>query len=100
MLNYISGVSLERLGFDRLTHDKSNWHSAAEGVGFATPGYLNSQYNPTKLEEEVSVEPEIFSPDNDGNDDVVNISYQFSTSGFVGTINVYDSNGRLVRKPS
>ena len=97
LLNDISGVSLERLGFDRLTHDKSNWHSAAEGVGFATPGYLNSQYTTTKLEKEVTVEPEIFSPDNDGNNDVVNISYQFSTSGFVGTINVYDSNGRLVR---
>jgi len=97
LLNDVSGVSLERLDFSRLTHDKSNWHSAAEGVGFGTPGYLNSQFNATNVGDEVSVEPEQFSPDNDGSDDVVNISYQFATSGFVGTINIFDSNGRMVR---
>ncbi|PCH95923.1 MAG: hypothetical protein COB85_04110, partial [Bacteroidetes bacterium] len=38
LLNDINGVSLERLDFDRVSHDKTNWHSASEAVGFATPG--------------------------------------------------------------
>lgn len=98
LLNDEDGVSLERMDFDRPAHEKTNWHSAAEAVGFATPGYLNSQYNPVdSVIDEISVDPEVFSPDNDGFDDVVNISYQFDAPGFVGSIYIYDSRGRLVK---
>jgi len=97
LLNDVNGVSLERLDFDRLTSDKTNWHSAAEAVGFATPGYLNSQYTPSSTSGEVSVNPEVFSPDNDGVDDVVNINYAFDDAGFVGSITIFDSNGRPVK---
>ncbi|HIA07296.1 MAG TPA: hypothetical protein EYN71_11485 [Flavobacteriales bacterium] len=98
LLNDEDGVSLERLDFNRSAYEKTNWHSAAEAVGFATPGYLNSQFNPAdSVIDEISVNPEVFSPDNDGFDDVVNISYQFDTPGFVGSIYIYDSRGRLVK---
>ena len=98
LLNYVEGVSLERMGFNRPADDKTNWHSAAEAVGFATPGYKNSQYNPGEnADNEVAVIPEIFSPDNDGVDDVVNINYAFEAAGYVGSISIYDSKGRLVR---
>ncbi len=98
LLNDEDGVSLERLDFDRPAYEKTNWHSAAEAIGFATPGYLNSQFNPVdSVVDEISVDPEVFSPDNDGFDDVVNISYRFDTPGFVGSIYIYDSNGRLVK---
>jgi hypothetical protein len=97
LLNDLNGVSLERLDFSRPAHDNSNWHSAAEGVGFATPGYLNSQFNAADPRDEVTIDPEIFSPDNDGYNDVVNINYKFDMAGFVGTITIYDANGKLVR---
>jgi len=42
--------------------------------------------------------PEIFSPDNDGRDDILNISYKFEKAGYVGTITVYDAKGRLIKK--
>ncbi|PCH97826.1 MAG: hypothetical protein COB85_02425, partial [Bacteroidetes bacterium] len=45
----------------------------------------------------VTVEPELFSPDNDGEKDVVNISYKFDDPGFVGTITIYDAKGRLIK---
>ena len=98
LLNDINGVSLERVDFDRPSHDVTNWHSSSEAVGFATPGYLNSQYNPPgESTGTVTVEPELFSPDNDGVKDIVNINYQFDAPGFVGTITIYDAKGRLIK---
>lgn len=93
------GVSLERLDFDRETNDYTNWHSAAENVGFATPGYKNSQAQQIEDNNEViSIQPEIFSPNNDGFDDVVSINYQLDKPGYVGTILIYDAKGRLARE--
>ena len=93
------GVSLERLDFDRETNDYTNWHSAAENIGFATPGYENSQYQPAdKPNNTLGVDPEIFSPDQDGYNDLLNISYELPEPGYVGTILIYDSKGRLARR--
>jgi hypothetical protein len=98
LLNSVKGVSLERLDFLRSTNDATNWQSAAESVGFATPGYKNSQYLPSDIEKDgLSVEPQIFSPDNDGYQDMLNIYYQFKETGYVGNLVIYDSNGRLVK---
>lgn len=98
ILNDNDGVSLERIDFDRESNDETNWHSAAENVGYATPGLQNSQYQPAIPGDDlITVEPEIFSPDEDGYNDVVNISYQLEAPGYVGTILVYDAKGRLVR---
>ncbi|HEX8516368.1 MAG TPA: lamin tail domain-containing protein [Bacteroidia bacterium] len=98
LLNNVENVSLERIDFNRPSGDRTNWHSAAEAVGFATPGYQNSQYNDAvETDNAIEVTPEIFSPDEDGMNDVVDISYHFSTPGFVANISIYDSKGRLVK---
>jgi len=92
------GVSLERINYERPTSDKTNWHSASEVVGFATPAYENSQYNPQiDLDEKITIDPEIFSPDNDGYNDVTNISFNFDESGYVANIKIFDARGRLVK---
>jgi hypothetical protein len=99
LLSTVDGVSLERLDMNRSIDDRGNWHSAAQPVGFGTPGLENSQYYPTNPSAgEVSMDPEIFSPDNDGENDFLNINYSFNAPGFVGTIRIYDSNGRPVRQ--
>jgi len=97
LLNSTDGVSLERIDYNRPSNDNSNWHSAAEAVGFATPGYENSQYLTAEVGDEITVSPESFSPDNDGFDDVLNISYQFNEPGNVANIIIYDAKGRLVK---
>lgn len=97
LLATTDGVSLERINYLRPTADVTNWHSASETSGFATPGYINSQYSDVFFEGEVLLTPEIFSPDNDGYNDVVDISYTFAEAGYVGTITVFDSRGRLVK---
>ncbi len=98
LLTTYDGVSLERISFDRPSSDITNWHSAAESAGFATPGYLNSQSELSLgTDESFQVETEIFSPDNDGYKDVTTFSYKMTEPGFAGDIRIYDSEGRFVR---
>ena len=93
----VDGVSLERIDFNRPTDDRTNWNSASEGVGFATPAYRNSQYLQADGGSGVSIPNPLFSPDNDGYNDVLNISYKLNESGIAANIFIYDSKGRQVR---
>lgn len=98
LLNYVDGVSLERISFNP-TQDENNWHSASEASGFGTPAYLNSQYITTgDFSEQIIVDPEIFSPDNDGYNDVVGIKYAFNQPGYMMTVNIFNAGGYLIRK--
>ncbi len=92
------GVSLERLDPDRPSGDAGNWHSAASTVGFATPGFQNSQ-KLSMMEDEsvVSLFPEVISPDNDGIDDILSIILRPDRPGFSAVIDIYDAMGRRVR---
>ena len=98
LLNSFEGVSLERINFNYETNDPDNWHSAAESFGFGTPGIINSQFSDFILSgADLTISPEIFSPDNDGNDDFLSISYSFDKPGNVGTMAIFDSKGRKVK---
>lgn len=92
------GVSLERLSFEQPAGDPGNWHPAALTAGYATPGSANSQQlNLQELPGEVTVQPAVFSPDNDGVDDVAVVACRLPQSGFVGNITIFDALGRPVR---
>lgn len=98
LLSSTEGTSLERVDPDRPTADNTNWHSAAQDAGRATPGYVNSQYAPAPAAQgKLTIEPAIFSPDNDGYQDLLTIAYRFEQPGFVGTMKVFDVAGREVR---
>lgn len=97
LLHNMKGVSLERINYDEPSV-RNNFHSAATSVGYGTPGYKNSQDQQLeKLPGEITVSPEIFSPDNDGNDDFATISYSFPSPGYVANITIFDASGRAVR---
>lgn len=92
------GVALERIDPDAPTQNSDNWHSAATSVGYGTPTYKNSQYRIDQdVQGEITVTPEIVSPDNDGMDDFATVSYRFPSSGYVANITIFDANGRPVR---
>jgi len=98
LLTYLDGVALERISFDGETNDRNNWHSASETVGFGTPAYQNSQFvSDSSIGKEIQIQPEIFSPDNDGYQDVLPIKYTFSKAGYTMTITIFNSSGQLVR---
>ena len=98
LLKSYKGVSLERISFNAPTEDRTNWHSASETCGFGTPAYKNSQYSEfLSVDDPISINPEIFSPDNDGYNDVLGILYKFKDPGYVANITIYDSKGRQIK---
>jgi hypothetical protein len=99
LLSSEKGVSLERLSPFRSSGDRENWHSASETSGFGTPGRENSQtIGPEDSDAFIELSPDIFSPDNDGRDDVVSIRIRTGEAGYQATIVVFDPTGRCVRR--
>jgi hypothetical protein len=91
------GVALERINPDLPTQSSASWHSAASEVNYGTPGYKNSQFreitSTEKPDKFVWTEPEAFSPDNDGVDDVCFIHYKTDTNGYVANALILNSVG-------
>ncbi|HLO37636.1 MAG TPA: lamin tail domain-containing protein [Lacibacter sp.] len=98
LISNSEGVALERIDPNAATQNKDNWHSAAKDVGYGTPTYQNSQFRlDLQVQGDVTVTPEVFSPDNDGTDDFLTITYRFPETGYVMNITVFDAGGRPVK---
>lgn len=97
MIKNPQGVSLEKINPSLPSHDPQSWHSAAFEVNYGTPGYKNSQYREIDIsmepEEFIWADPEAFSPDNDGMEDVCLIHYKTATNGFVATATIFNAVG-------
>lgn len=92
------GISLERIDPAGASQDASNWHSAASTAGYGTPGYKNSQSRSPEINDAaVSVSPYVFSPDNDGFDDITSIHYRLDEAGYVVNITIFDAAGHAVK---
>jgi hypothetical protein len=92
------GVALERIDPAGASQDETNWHSAASTAGYGTPTYKNSQYKqPPGVNATIDVLPKVFSPDNDGFDDIATIQYKIGEPGYVASITIFDAAGRSVR---
>lgn len=91
------GIALERINPELITQNPTSWHSAASEVNYGTPGYTNSQFREINLtvqtEKFVWTEPEAFSPDNDGVDDVCFIRYKTDTNGYVANAHIFNAIG-------
>lgn len=99
ILNTVKGVSLERVSFNKAANETGNFVSAAASVGFATPGYINSvQEDPELKKDEITINTKIFSPDGDGFDDTLKISWKLKHYGNIATVSVFSDRGLLVRK--
>lgn len=92
------GVSLERIDPAGPSQNETNWHSAASTAGYGTPTYKNSQYKLLNgINATIGVTPKIFSPDNDGRDDIATIQYEVTEPGYVANIIIFDAAGRPIR---
>jgi hypothetical protein len=92
------GVSLERVHFNRPTNEPRNFKSAASTVGFATPGYTNSQFHEENQQKsQVSLHSKTFSPDSDGYEDLLEINYSFQEEDVMSNIEIYNDRGVLIK---
>lgn len=96
LLDNIDGKSLERINPDGPSQAASNWTTAAETIGFATPGGENSQFMGGKQVGDFAFTVPRLSPDQDGWEDVLQLNYVFDQPSYYATISVYDERGRLV----
>jgi len=98
-LSVFDGVSLERLSFSKPSTDISNWHSASSLVGYATPGYENSQTeigdNPKVV---VEIENKVITPNGDGYNDDLIIKFKLDQLDYVANIIIFDAIGREVKR--
>lgn len=99
LISNAEGVALERMNPGGASGDPGNWHSAASTAGYGTPGYQNSQYRSADTATgQIQVSPAIFSPDNDGRDDLALIQYRLQESGYVANLVIFDVAGKPVRR--
>lgn len=91
------GVSLERISLEKPTGDPTNWASAAESAGFATPGLPNSQTrNEAEAENEITCEPQAFSPNGDDYNDDLTIHFNLDKPGYIANVRIFDAVGRPI----
>lgn len=93
------GVSLERINPAMDSQNPDTWHSASTHVNYGTPGYKNSQFRemtPTTSpdgEKWLYPDPEVFTPDNDGIEDVCFIRYKTEAVGYTANIMIFNAVG-------
>ncbi len=98
LIDNAEGVALERVDPAGVSQNETNWHSAASTAGYGTPGYKNSQHKqPPGIAATIEVLPKVFSPDNDGFDDIATIQYKIEAPGYVVNITIFDAAGRPVK---
>ena len=100
LIKNVKGVALERINPDGATQDADNWHSAANTHHYGTPGFENSQYRAMEFDSAEAenfdffyLENEVFTPDNDGVDDVCLIHYEFPESGYMFSATILSAKG-------
>ena len=99
LLRNKAGVSLERRSFERPTNEVSNWFSASSTSGYGTPGYANSQSSEWLAEETAFVfSSTLVSPDGDGYQDELEITYLLDDGSLVARAEIYDAHGLMVRR--
>lgn len=96
----MEGVSLERINPNTFSPGSINWQSASKQSGYGTPGYKNSQYNITTQipQGNFILSSNRLSPDSDGFEDLVQISYSLSSPGYTLNMEIYDSSGRKIKR--
>lgn len=92
------GVSLERISVVGSSSTNQNWKSASATVGFATPGYINSNSVPqvTEAENPMIIVPEIFNPLG-GQPDFTQIHYNFDKGGYVANVKIFNPQGQAIK---
>jgi len=99
LLSRNEGISLEKVRTNGKSADRSQWHSASESSGWATPGAPNSVLSEnSEGGDKVVFSSTKITPDNDGNEDFLVIDFSLEGPGNVISVDIFDETGRFVKR--
>jgi len=99
LLHNKEGVALERLSLALPTMQTDNWTSTIASAGYGTPTGPNSHTMAiVDAGDWVSVSPPVFSPDQDGWQDELQISLHLPGNDYQATLRIIDRQGQLVQE--
>lgn len=99
LLRNVEGVALEKQSPEMESTATNGWHSAAESAGWGTPGAVNSVSSENiETSDLITFSSKRITPDSDGIDDILVITYNPGGTGNVFSATVYDESGSRVRK--
>lgn len=93
------GIALERIAPNGPGNNETNWGSSVTEKG-GTPNSENSIYQENtqnNQETGITINPNPFSPDDDGYEDNLFINYKLDHQDYLIKVRIYDRYGRLVR---
>lgn len=97
LLRDSKGVALERCSFWGDSGQPATWTSAASSAGFGTPTCANSASLGTMGGTLISLSSTLISPDGDGYNDQLVITYSMPQDDMLARLELYDAAGRCVR---
>ncbi len=102
LIDDTEGVSLGRLSYISEANSQTNWISGTENTRYATPGYANSgSINLlTPLDDFVELESKVFSPNGDGDTEMLTLLYELDKEGYLASVQIYDYRNQLVHQLS
>jgi len=97
-LDNTKGVSLERI-FAESSSEEDNFSSGVKSTNFATPGYknANSRGGSVTFDGVLNIENNVFSPNGDGNEDLLFMTLNFPDNSYAATIDIYNINGQRIK---
>jgi hypothetical protein len=99
LLSGFEGIALEKTRPCLRSEESVNWHSATESSGWGTPGAPNSVFAEMPAEaDNISFSSSKISPDNDGYEDFLVISFNLPGNGNIISATVFDETGNYVKK--
>ncbi len=98
LLEDLNGISIERIHPDRPSNKAESWISASEKVQFASPGYQNSHFwSGGDGNAQIALEPKLFTPNDDGDKDLLHIRFNLDEGGWQSNIKIYNDRGMIVK---
>lgn len=95
------GIALERISLQNHSNRGDNWTSSSAKRG-GTPAAENSVSRHQKITDaksaRITLQPNPFSPDADGIDDILGIRYEFDDPDYLLKVRIYDRYGRLIHR--
>lgn len=95
------GIALERISLQDSSNHGDNWTSSSAERG-GTPAAENSVNQNRKItgtgNARITLQPNPFSPDSDGFDDILGIRYEFDDPDYLLKVRIYDRYGRLIHR--